>query len=60
MTEYLAWLNLLLIPVTWYVIRNEHRLTKLEALPPRVTALESALFHRRRDDLAGEFSASEM
>lgn len=32
MSELLPWLNLLLVPMLGYVMRIEHRLTRLEAL----------------------------
>ena len=57
MTELLPWidtalLGLIIVLVSallGYVVKVEHRLTKLEGLPRRVGILESATFRHRLD-----------
>ncbi|SOD41599.1 hypothetical protein [Nitrosovibrio sp. Nv4] len=44
MGEILSILNVLIIPVLAYVVRIEHRLTKLEGLSERVEKLEEAVY----------------
>ncbi|MCM2250851.1 MAG: hypothetical protein NDJ19_00690 [Ramlibacter sp.] len=52
MIELLPWLNLLLLPTLGYVIRMEHRLTRLEALreADRDARADGSHVHRRRTD----------
>jgi hypothetical protein len=46
----LSLIVLLLSYLVSYVVKNEHRLTKLEGLPRRVGILESMVFRRRVDE----------
>lgn len=47
MSEFLTLLNVVLaFPILIYVVRIEHRLTRLESLERRVNALESFVFNK--------------
>lgn len=55
--DLLPWLNLLLPAIFYYVVRVEHRVTRLEDLPRRVGVLESRYFGRRAFDAAAACKA---